>query len=90
MPPVFGPVVAVEDALVVLRRGQRERALAVAQREQRQLLAVEELLDDAPGASPKRRSTSIVVERRARLAPRPAAITTPLPAASPSALITAG
>ena len=38
------PLVAVEDALVVLRRRERHRALAVAQREQRQLLALQELL----------------------------------------------
>ena len=31
MPPVFGPAVAVEDALVVLRRGERDRVVAVAQ-----------------------------------------------------------
>jgi len=36
--------IAVEDALVVLRRRERDGALAVAQGEQRQLLAVEELL----------------------------------------------
>ena len=57
MPPVFGPVVAVADPLVVLRRRHRDRPLAVAQREQRQLLAVEVLLDDDRRRSPKRRST---------------------------------
>jgi hypothetical protein len=45
MPPVIGPAVAVEDALVVLRRRHRHRALAVAQGQQRQLLALEVLLD---------------------------------------------
>ena len=45
MPPVFGPRVAIEDALVVLGRGQRQRAHAVADRQQRDLRADEELLD---------------------------------------------
>ena len=44
MPPVFGPAVAVEDPLVVLGRGQRHDVLAVAERQQRELLALEELL----------------------------------------------
>ena len=43
------PLVAVEDSLVVLRRRQRHRALAVAEREERQLLALEELLEDDLG-----------------------------------------
>ncbi len=41
-----GAGVALADALVVARRRERERGLAVAQREQRQLGALEELLDD--------------------------------------------
>ena len=45
MPPVFGTQVAVEDPLVVLRRRERDRALAVAQAQQGQLLAFEELLE---------------------------------------------
>ena len=40
MPPVFGPCVAVEGALVILRGRQRQRVLAVAQREERGLLAL--------------------------------------------------
>jgi hypothetical protein len=35
MPPVFGPWIVVEGALVVLRRRQWDRGLAVAQREER-------------------------------------------------------
>ena len=60
MPPVFGPLVAVEDPLVVLRRRHRDRALAVAQRQQRELLADEVLLDDdaARRRSAARRGTS--------------------------------
>ena len=66
MPPVFGPLVAVEDALVVLRRGERHRALAVAQRQQRELLAVEELLDDHVGRA-EDLALEHVDERLARL-----------------------
>ena len=39
-----GTLVAVEDALVVLRGRERHGALAVAERQQRELLALEELL----------------------------------------------
>ena len=45
MPPVFGPVSPSNDALVVLRRGERQRVLAVAEREERGLLAAQEFLD---------------------------------------------
>ena len=57
MPPVFGPAVAVADALEVLRGRERPRRLAVAEREQRDLVADEQLLDD---------------DRATRLAERPA------------------
>ena len=88
MPPVFGPV-AVEDPLVVLRRRQRHRALAVAQREQRELLALEVLLDhDALGAEAALDQQRLAAPRAPRASS--AAITTPLPAARPSALITVG
>ena len=39
MPPVFGPGVALADPLVVARGRERDRALAVAQRQQRELVA---------------------------------------------------
>ena len=39
-----GSLVAVEDPLVVLRRGQRHDVLAVAEGQQRELFALEELL----------------------------------------------
>ena len=88
MPPVFGPGVALADALEVARRGQRHRALAVAQREQRELDALEELLDhDRHLAEALLTSISSSAARASGSSP---AITTPLPAASPSALITAG
>ena len=51
--------VAVADALEVARGRERERALAVAQREQRQLVAVEELLDHDRRRRRSRCSTSI-------------------------------
>ena len=85
MPPVFGPGVAVAEALVVAGQRQRERVAAVAQGDEARLAAVEPLLDDdpcAPGVAssarrwprgPRRRSSQTV---------------TPLPAASPSALTT--
>jgi hypothetical protein len=46
-----GPLVPVEDPLVVLRRRERDRALPVAQREQRELLPVEELLEHDLGVA---------------------------------------
>ena len=46
MPPVFGPAIAFEDALVVRAGAIAHGALAVAQRQQRQLLADQALLDD--------------------------------------------
>ena len=45
MPPVFGPGVALADPLEVLRRRQRHHAAPVGQREDRHLLAHEQLLD---------------------------------------------
>ena len=40
------PLVAVEDSLVVLRRGERQHVGAVAERQQRELLALEVLLEE--------------------------------------------
>ena len=53
MPPVFGPGVAVAGALVVLRRGERQRVLAVDERKKARLFAGEKILDDdlAPGGA---------------------------------------
>ena len=89
MPPVFGPGVAVADALVVLRGRQRPRRVAVAEREQRDLRADEQLLDD------ERRGPHRRARRRPASRPRAASAsaassqtTTPLPAARPSALTT--
>ena len=50
MPPVFGTLIAVKHALVVLRGRQRDRGLAVAQREERRLLAGEKFLHHDLGA----------------------------------------
>ena len=66
MPPVFGTGVAVADALVVLRRGERDRGLAVAQREERGLLAVEELLDHDLGAGRAQAAAEHHVDGRVR------------------------
>ena len=41
MPPVFGALIVVGDALVVLRRHQRHDALAVAHHQERQLFALQ-------------------------------------------------
>ncbi len=45
------PLVAVEDPLVVLGGGQRDHVLAVAQGQQRELLALEELLEHDLGGA---------------------------------------
>ena len=60
-----GAGVAVADALVVLRRAERQRGPAVAQTEEARLLAVQEFLDDDLGAGGRRR------RRRDRPRPRP-------------------
>ena len=67
----------------------RHGALAVAQREQRELLAVEVLLDDDLAGAEALLDEELVAAPLG-LAPRPAAMTTPLPAASPSNLSTTG
>ena len=62
MPPVFGPCVAVERALVILGRTERHRARAVAQHEERRFAPDEQLLDDdarrRPGRSACRPSST--------------------------------
>ena len=81
IPPVFGPSVAVEDPLVVLGGGERDRALAVAQRQQRQLLALEILLDhDLLGVEAPLTSNTSSASRASASSP---AMITPLPAAKP-------
>ena len=89
MPPVFGPLSPSTDALVVLRRGERDRGLAVAQREERRLLADEKLLDHHLGAGLAQAAAEHHVDRGFGLGDVSAMIT-PLPAASPSALMTIG
>ena len=68
MPPVFGPGVAVADALEVLRGGKRPRRLAVAEREQRDLVADQQLLDDDRAAR-----LAVAPRRRGRPRRRPCA-----------------
>ena len=79
-------LVAVEGALVVLRRAEGDDGLAVGEREEARLLALQEILDHQRRAGVARRS------RRSPRAPSPgrAATVTPLPAASPSAFTTIG
>ena len=90
MPPVFGSRVAVEGALVVLRRGERQR------RRRRRPGRRSSLPRRAgtPRSPPLRRPRRMRPRsrRRWRRRPRPcvSAMVTPLPAASPSALITIG
>ena len=85
MPPVFGPGVAVADALEVLGRRQRHDPRAVGQAQERHLGAGEALLDHDDA----RRRRAWPARRRP---PRPASsvTSTPLPAASPSVLTTYG
>ncbi len=81
MPPVLGPCVAVEDPLEVLGRLQRHDRGAVAEREQRDLRAVEVLLHDTTRSHVSRvgeRGLAVVVTM------------TPLPAARPSSFTTYG
>ena len=59
------PFVAVVDPLVVLGRRHRHRALAVAEREQRQLLALEELLEHDLGVAEAPLGEELL-DRRAR------------------------
>ena len=46
MPPVFGPLVVVEDALVILRGQQRHVLLAVGDDEERHFGAGQQFLED--------------------------------------------
>ena len=80
--------VAVADALVVARRGERDARRPSHSASTDSSSPVEELLDD-DRVSPKRRSTSMAWSA-ARASASSGAITTPLPAARPSALSTAG
>ena len=84
-----GALVAVEGALVVLRRGERQHGLAVGEREEARFLAVEKLLDHELGAGRAERAAK-QASMAASASARVSAMTTPLPAASPSALTTIG
>src|SRR6202042_3859403 len=59
--------IAVEDPLVVLGGRERQRTLSIAERKQRQLLAIQELLDDDL-LGPEAPIDQQIVECRARLA----------------------
>ena len=74
----------VADALEVLRRRKRDRAVAVGEGEERDLLALEQLFDQDVAAErgrPARPASSSSCVRQTK---------TPLPAASPSAFTTQG
>ncbi len=64
------PRVAVADALVVLRRSERDGVLAVAQREERRLFALQELLDDNLGSRSPHAAAEHHVHRGFRLGER--------------------
>ena len=82
--------VAVADALVILRGSQRQRGLAVDEGEEACLLAFEKFLDHDLGAGRAERAGEARVDGRLGLGRASSAMTTPLPAASPSALTTIG
>ena len=83
------PLVAIADALVVLRRSERDRGLAVAEREERGFLADKAILDhDFPAGVP--RPPPNIMSMAASASCTVSATTTPLPAASPSAFTTIG
>ena len=84
-----GARVAVADALVILRRRQRQRVRAVDEREEARLLALEEFLDHDLAAGLAERAGEAGVDRGLGFCAR-LAMMTPLPAASPSALTTIG
>ena len=64
------PLVAVEGALVVLRRRQRQRGLAVAEREERSLFAVEKFFNDKLGSRLAQIAAEDHVDRAFRLGER--------------------
>ena len=83
--------VAVEQSLVVLRRRQRDHALAVGEHEERQLLALHELLDEHRRRRRRRtRSARASPSRRQFASSTVWQTITPFPAASPDALTTTG
>ncbi len=86
-----GAAVAIAEPLVILARRERQRVRAVGHHDEARLLAVEEVLDDdarAGRAHARCRPASRRSPHALRL--RRVATTTPLPAASPSALTTIG
>ena len=86
-----GPAVAFVDALVVLRRLQRQDGLAVAKRQHRAFVADQAFLHQhiEPGVT-EGAVDETGAAARLRLRPWPSAMMTPLPAARPLALTTTG
>ena len=75
---------------MILGRGQRERALAVAENEEARLFARQEFLDHQLGAGFAQAAAEDHLDGALCFRERLCATTTPLPAARPSALITIG
>ena len=65
-----GAGVAVADALVILRRGERQRVAAVDEREKARLLAGEKFLDDDLGAGLRRTGARPAPHRPPGMRPR--------------------
>ena len=84
-----GARVAVLQSFVILRGRQRQHVLAVDHDDEARLLARQKFLDDDAGTRIAHRIDEHGVDRRVRVR-AVVATTTPLPAASPSALITMG
>ena len=75
---------------MVLRGGERQHVLAVDEGEEARLLALQEFLDDDLGAGCPEGAGEAGVDGGFSASRPVSAMTTPLPAASPSALITIG
>ena len=91
MPPVFGPASPASRRLWSCTGSMVSVPLTVGEREQRKLLALHELLDEDLASRVAERSVAQHVVDRARGPARCVSHTmTPLPAASPVALMTTG
>ena len=88
MPPVFGPVSPSPRRLWSRAAGSSRIALAVAQREDARLAALEPLLDDDPAARLAKALIDQAVPDRCSASAMSPHTVTPLPPARPSALTT--
>ena len=91
IPPVLGPRSPSKIGFVILAQTERDRVGAVAQREERKLLAVQELLRSRRARQPRRTCrVSIASAIAASAVALSRQTVTPLPSARPSALTTPG